>query len=262
MKLITAILLLFVVQFNLFAKQNLLDVLSTQDTSKNLDKSVLKVIDEHNFEIEEGFSVGLLNGQNGWTTFEQSLVAPVIGTGNASSGDQHIILIKDPALDEGALVGGFSPDLGALPADDTSIVSIDIYISNVGGASYGFIAQAPSEAMLTWRVEFNASGTINILDDEGAGLVFVNTKTDWQESTYFNFKVNTNPEANTIEYYLDDTLIYTSVAGVFAASPVEQTIVLANNFQRDREFADFDNLKIDTDVMDISDLIFKNDFEN
>lgn len=255
------IIILFLIMQNVvLAKQSSTDLVTNNNVYKEASNLIPFVVDDHDFEVSEGFTVGLLLGQNSWTIIATSVVAPVIATGNASSGDQHIHLINDPAVAAGTLVGGFSPYLGAQPLAETSVVSVDVFVSNSGGASYEIVAQAPSASQLTWRIKFNSDETIQILDVIGANLVLADSGATWPINTYFNIRVATNPIVNSIEYYLNDNLIYTSVAGIFAAQTIEQVVLLSNNDQLVDEFADFDNLKIDTTF--IEDLIFANGFES
>ncbi len=204
-------------------------------------------ISNHDFEIVEGFATGLLNGQNGWTTFAASAIMPVIDVTNPSSGGQHMHLDIDNAVAGGTLKGGFSPLLGPQSATEISDVSVDVFVSGGGGANYVIAAQAPSLSLLTWRLDIDWLGTITVLDDTGTGVGTVDTGVTWPVGTYFNIRVVSNPNTDEINYYMDGTLIYTSVGGHFGASTVEQVVLFDDNFQFG-ETGDFDNLKINTQI--------------
>ncbi len=203
-------------------------------------------VSNHDFEVSEGFATGVLSGQNGWTAFAASTVMPTVDAVNPSSGSQHMHLENDPASGGLTNIGGFSPLLAPQSATDSSRVSVDIFISNDGGSDYDVVAQAPSLGTLTWRVKFEWLGNINVVDDIGGGLAFIDTGIVWPIGTYFNLEVITDPVANSIEYYIDGNLIYTSVIGLIAAPNVEQVVLLNDNFQLAGETADFDNLQINT----------------
>ena len=86
----------------------------------------------------------------------------VAGTGprlrpqdNPAGGLQHLRIGNDPLVGAGTFTGAFSPNLGALPVGPSS-VSMDIAISNTGGADYDVIPQAPSQGFLTARVKFSS----------------------------------------------------------------------------------------------------------
>ena len=207
------------------------------------------LIDSYGFEAGEGFTPGFLGGQVGWTVFAASAVEPTIDTVNPAGGSQHMQLGQDPANGPGTLLGGFSPDLGPQDVTMRSSVSVDISIGATGGADYDIVPQAPSQMFLTARVNFNFMGNIFILDDVGAGLVFIDTGVAWPVATYFNLRIEIDPVNNTIDYYVDNVLIYSSVAGVYAGTQVEQVVILSDNFNAG-ESADFDNLVIDTAVVD------------
>lgn len=211
--------------------------------------NTIYTIDNYDFEAGEGFSPGLLDGQVGWTVFAASSVQPVIDTSDPSSGAQHVQIANDPNNGGGTLVGGFSPDLGAQPAGVENRVSVDVKITAGGGADYQVIGQAPSLGFLTWRVNLDWLGNIEVLDDTGGGLAFEDTGVPWPVNTYFNLQVITNPGGSPgIEYYLDGALIYSQVM-MLSADNVEQVIVLSDNWQSS-EVGNFDNLMIDTDYVE------------
>ncbi|MDX2132899.1 MAG: hypothetical protein SFY69_12685 [Planctomycetota bacterium] len=190
----------------------------------------------------ETFAPGPISGQNGWTTFAANGAAPVISSANPASGSQHLLLSAGPGS-TGSFNGAFSPDFGDF-SNDFSSVSVDVLISNTGDQDAAIIGQAPSQALLTWRALLNFQGNILVLDDVGAGLAFVDTGADWTPGQYFNFRVDTNPAADTINYYYNNSLIYSSVSGVFAATAVEQVILFGDNFFSSSSFTAYDNLTI------------------
>ncbi len=205
-------------------------------------------ISNHDFEVAEGFATGVLSGQNGWTAFAASTVMPTVAATNPSLGAQHMHLENDPANGGFTNIGGFSPDLGPQSTTEISEVSIDVFISAGGGSDYWVAAQAPSVGFLTWRVNFDWLGGITVLDDIGGGLAEIDTGVTWPVGTYFNILVVSNPVTDVIDYYLDGSLIYTSVAGHFGALGVEQVVIYNDNFQNAGDTAEFDNLKINTQL--------------
>jgi hypothetical protein len=82
-----------------------------------------------------------------------------------------------------------------------------------------------------------------VLDDLGAGLTFVDTGVDYIPGSYIPLQINVDPVANTIEYSYNVASIYSSVAGVFAGTLVEQLVILSDN-NNSGESADFDSLVI------------------
>lgn len=192
-----------------------------------------------------GFAPGYIGGQSGWTTFASSTAQAIVSAANPFAGAQHMRISKDPALANGALTGGFSPNQGP-QAPGAYDVSVMVNLSAVDGADYDVVPQAPSQGFLSARVKFNFAGPIYVLDDTGGGLAFINTGTDWtaDAGTYKELRIELDAGADTIDYYWGGSLIYSSVAGVFAGSSVEQVVLLSDNWQNPGENGNFDNLNV------------------
>lgn len=198
----------------------------------------------YGFETAEGYTVGPVAGQNGWTEFTAAPGAVRVSASNPATGSQHLRIVETAGF---TFNGAFSPDLGAQPAG-RYITSIDVALNDIDGADYQVIGQAPSQSFLSFRINFSYTGNIQILDDLGTGLAFVNVGT-WSASTsYTNLTVDLDFANNTIEYFYGGNLLYSSVAGVFAGTSVEQVIVLSDGFQsfaaNPNPTGDFDNLSI------------------
>lgn len=197
------------------------------------------------FESAEGFAPGYIGGQSGWTTFTSSTAEAHVDTANPFAGSQHMRISKDPALGSGSLTGGFSPDLGPL-LPSQSYLSVMLNISNVDGADYDVVPQAPSQSLLSARVKFSFTGDLLVLDDTGGGLAFTDTGFDWGPlaGSYMRLEVLLDNGANSIDYKINGSTVYSSVAGVFAGTTFEQAVLLSDNFQLLGESGDFDNLDI------------------
>jgi hypothetical protein len=216
------------------------------------------------FEPGEGFSPGFLGTQGGWSTFAASSAQPVINATGAISGSQDLQIAEDASIASGSNTGGFSPDLGPQDITKPSSMSLDVLITATGGADYDVAPQAPSQMFLSARVKFSFLGNIQILDDTGGGLGFEDTGISYPVNTPFNLRIDLDPVANSLTYYINDTLIYTSVAGVFAATQMEQIVVLSDNFHLG-EVGQFDNLAVNTDASGVpfvppTELPFLSDF--
>jgi hypothetical protein len=197
------------------------------------------------FEAADGFAPGYISGQSGWGAFAASTTQGRIDTGNPFAGSQHLRIAKDAAIGTGINTGAFSPNQGAQPAGSYD-VSVMMNLSATGGADYDVVPQAPSQALLSARVKFNFQGPIFILDDTGGGLAFVNTGTNWtaDAGTYKELRIEMDANADTIDYYWGGSLIYSSVAGVFAGTSIEQVVLISDNFHNPGETGDFDNLSV------------------
>lgn len=191
----------------------------------------------------EDLSLGPISGQAGWGVFTANPDAPAVSDANPNAGNQHLRISQGVGA-ANSLNGAFSPNLGTF-ASGPSVVSVDVSMNTIGGADAQIIAQAPSQGSLSWRVIFSFTGGISVLDDTGSGLAFIDTGATWVENEYANLTVSMDPDANTIDYSYDGNLIYSSAAGVFAGTGVEQVILASDNFYNDdTESISYDNLSV------------------
>lgn len=193
------------------------------------------------FETAEGFTANMPCQQNGWTNFTASQTQGHISTLHPASGSQHIRISYDPAVARNTSTGCFSPNLGPQPATE-QVAQADIAISDIGGADYDFVIQSPSQGLITARVKFYYLGDIWVMDDDGAsGVEFVDTGANWTVGPYQEIRIEVNPGTNTITYYYNANLIYTS--SLFAGSSIEQVIWMSDNWHMG-DVGDFDSVSI------------------
>lgn len=188
------------------------------------------------FEAADTFAPGFCAGQNGWTAFVASTVEGHIDTANPAGGTQHLRVSSDPANATGTLTGCFSPDLGALPADNIYTTSVDVAITNANGADYGVVLQSPNQGFITARVNFRFTGPIQVFE----GGDFVDTGATWTPGAYRNLTIVVNSTAGTIAYSYDGVLIHTGP--LVGGTTVEQVVLFSDNWQVTDEHGDFDNL--------------------
>jgi len=190
------------------------------------------------------FAVGVLEPQGGWSTSGVSLPWASVSTANPAAGTQHQRQVRDTTVGAGTARLSFGPASGAV-GFGPSTTSFDFAISNLGGADTDAIGQAPSQAFLSWRINFSYLGPISVLDDIGLGLQFIDTGAVFTPGlAYSNMRVEMDPGADTLRYFLNNALIYTGVAGVFAGTSVEQFVTRNDNFQLTGETFDLDNVSI------------------
>ena len=141
--------------------------------------------------------------------------------------------------------GAFSPNWGA-QAPGRYITSVMFASNDPGGADNMFVGQAPSQGFLSWRIHLDWQGRVMVLDNLGPGLAFHDTGHTWAaDGQYREIKVDFDGNANSIKYYYDGALVWTSVAGVFAGTSVEQVILFGDNFHTaGTGWSDWDNLSI------------------
>lgn len=192
------------------------------------------------------FVVGPLEPQNGYTASGTNSPWVTVAATNPAAGVQHMHMIADVTQGPGVNRVALTP-LVPVAANSPSTTTQMIYITNDQGADYDFIGQAPSQALVAWRVKFSwtdaaggGPGTIFVLDDVG-GLQFVDTGVTWDQGVYRELKVQFDPANSQIRYYYDGNLIYTGVT-IYAANTVEQVVWVHDNFQLAGESADVDGL--------------------
>lgn len=204
------------------------------------------------------FAVGSLEPQGNWLSSGVNLPWQTVSTANPAAGTQHVRTIFDTTAAAGVLRSVRTTGTGALPIGPSS-VSLDFRISHNNGADYDIIGQAPTQGFLTWRVKLYfgdldgdfASGEILVLDDAdgpgpGTGFAYFSTGIEYTPGVYANLRVEANPGADTLLYFLNNALIYTSSVGVFAGTTIEQFVFLHDNFQNTTvgESGDIDNVTI------------------
>ncbi|MCH8166038.1 MAG: hypothetical protein IH889_10565 [Planctomycetes bacterium] len=197
------------------------------------------------FEPAEGFAPGFIDGQVGWRAFAAGIAEAHVETVNPATGVQHLQIANDPGNPSGTTTGAFSPNLGN--CDDTTFttVLVDVNISALGGADYDVVPQAPTQGLLTTRVVFSNTGDILVLDDIGAGLVFVDTGADWIPGQYVTLRIVVSSSgAGLLRYfYPSNTFIYNGVGGLIAGTSVEELVILSDNANVG-DVGDFDNVSI------------------
>ena len=203
------------------------------------------------FESSQGFSPGPLNAQGGWTTFNATPAQPVVSSAHAHEGTQHLRLTDSPAVPDSTLSGGFSPVIG-VAGGQRSATSVWISINNVtpgpnGGADYDIVGQeSVTSGQISFRVKFQFSGDVVIADDTNhdGTLEFVDSGANWTPNAYLNLRVFHNPADDQIAYFLNNSLIYQSVDGIFAGDDVSQLVLMSDNFFAPGESGDYDDLAV------------------
>jgi hypothetical protein len=203
------------------------------------------------FEIAQGFNLAPLNGQGGWTSFNLTQAQPQVSSAHPQHGQQHLRLTDTTSVANNTLSGGFSPIIG-VSGGQRSASSVWLSINNVtpganGGADYDIVGQeSVTGGQISYRVKFQFSGDVVIADDinHDGQLEFVDSGANWSPNTYHNLRVFHNPANDQIAYFLDRSLIYQSVDGIFAGDDVSQVVLMSDNFFQPGESGDYDNLAV------------------
>lgn len=199
------------------------------------------------FESGEGYTVGSITGQNGWTTFTNASVpthalSPAVSNANAAGGSQHLRLTDNTASANGSNNGAFSP-VFTPGVNDVYTVSVDTYFNSVQGADYYVTAQDTTAGFVNFRVNFDWQGNIWILDNPGTGLAYQDTGVAWANNAYKNLTIVHDITGNSLKYFYDGAEIYSS-ASFTAVTQINQVVIYGDNWENAGEYADFDNLSV------------------
>ncbi|MBV6881082.1 T9SS type A sorting domain-containing protein [Epilithonimonas ginsengisoli] len=205
------------------------------------------------FESSEGYTLGDINGQNGWTVTESSdgpLTNQIVTNERASSGtyafkNAHVAQFGDQWFPIFGIEKSFSP---ALDYKNTTI-SYDFYSSDQNGSDFEFALyheNLEDEVFdIVTAVGFENRGNIYIYPDLNLGGYTITTA-KWQVNRWYNLKIEFT-EAN-IKYYLDNNLIL-SVANNSKVN-LDGMNFLHNNFGGD---AYYDNIIVNDEVLAVND---------
>jgi len=167
------------------------------------------------FETAEGYTLGTLNGQNGWI---------VTDYGNAAAPNAINVVVSDE-LGTNAIKfpSTTSEDFGDIHASKmitpgTNVFSITQKVYAAGrdvdfGSDIvvGTSAMVNGELALTSGIDFALDGTIYLLSSYTAGDNVYHFDTDAETSydadTWYTVKLTINISANTVEYFINDVSI-------------------------------------------------------
>ncbi len=197
------------------------------------------------FESSEGFTLGDINGQNGWT---------VTGDGNGgfianqevsdemySDGMYSFKIAYDDAFgaQSSTIMGGFYTFDAAVPHES---ITFDVYIDDVEGSDYNFSTANVEAEYFVSSVHFVYDGTVGIRDETGA-LVLA-TGASWTSGTWHSVKIEVVD--GDIVYSIDDTVIYQATASANQLGDIDHIRFNHDNYG-DEGFAYIDNIKINED---------------
>ncbi len=158
------------------------------------------------FESSEGYSLGDIYTQNGWTVTGDGdggyVTNQVISDEMATDGTYSLKIDNEPAFpgQQSPVVGAFYNYTSPIPYLN-STYSADIYISELGGANFRFGTVNITEGFFTAILEFDWQGSIWVLDGDS----FVETIT-WSDMTWYNIRIEIL--AATVKYYVNDVEIH------------------------------------------------------
>ena len=201
------------------------------------------------FEASEGFTLGDINGQNGWVVTGDGAGGFIsnqnVTSDLASEGTQALKIAVDSNFDTQS-----NPVMGAFynystPVEfETAVISFDIYIVDEidNSSDYRFGTVNLTAGYFTTILHFSYDGEVLALSDE----VFTITDFTWAPETWYNVRVETT--ASDVSYYIDDVLIHQGVQINNQLNDIEQVRFVHDNWSGVDGYAIIDNFKTNDEV--------------
>lgn len=172
----------------------------------------------YSFETSEGYTVGNIDGQLGWTTTGTGAGNPnvanqlIVSTDHVGAGSNSLKITKEAAFppQANAIVGAFKA-IGSSVIYNDFVLSFDIKFSEQtpGSSDFEFqtIGAGPTGGVYVIRMAFDPDGTIYAAQTTGASSTFATTTGTWTPNTWFRVKIV--GAATGISYFINGTQIYT-----------------------------------------------------
>ncbi len=191
------------------------------------------------FESTEGFTLGEINGQNGWVT--NPTYSPFVNIVDTQStdGSNALYFQDDPngPIPNNGITGAVSP---AINFNDVTF-TVDLFLeSGANPSEFDVILQSVASNAVTSRVVF-FDGDILVIDAV-PDLQFVNAGT-YSSDLWFELKVEHDFVNGTIEYSIDNTVIYTG--NLVNGTNIDQ-LLLFSSFNQTGVYVDNVNFTIPT----------------
>lgn len=172
----------------------------------------------YSFEASEGYTVGNVDGQMGWTTTGTGTGMPnvanqlIVSTDHVGVGTNSLKITKESAFPPQA-----NPIVGAFKAIGTPVtytnftLSFDIKFSEQtpGSSDFEFqtVGAGPTGGVYVIRMAFDPDGAIYAAQTTGTSSTFATTTGTWTPNTWFRVKIV--GAATGISYFINGTQIYT-----------------------------------------------------
>ncbi|MCC2590138.1 T9SS type A sorting domain-containing protein [Chryseobacterium sp. MFBS3-17] len=168
------------------------------------------------FESAEGYTVGNVDGQQGWTTTSTGAGSPnianqTISTEDFVSGSQSLKITKEAAFpgQTNPIVGAFKQIGSSIPYNNF-VLSFDIKITEqtANSSLYEFqtVGAGPTGGVYVIRLRFSESGAILAAQTVGTTSSFATTTGTWAPNTWYRVKIEGT--ANGLTYYLNGAQIF------------------------------------------------------
>ncbi len=201
------------------------------------------------FEVSEGYSLGDINGQNGWVVTGDGaggfVSNQVVTADLATAGTQSLKVDVDPAFggQSNPIIGGFYNYMTPIPYNP-SVFSFDVNISeqNTNSSDYIFGLVNLTAGVYVTYIRFSFNGNILVLARDGSNTVIQpDTNADWAPGVTYNVRIEI--AGNTETFFIDNAQIYTGT--LVSAADIEQARFIHDNFGG---FAIMDNFRTNNEA--------------
>ena len=171
------------------------------------------------FESSEGFTLGNINGQNGWvtTSYTETEGGPTLYVANQvisnalfSQGSQSLKIDEETDFSgqSNAIMGAFYDF--ATPLNSTHYsVSADFNASALQGSNFQLGIAGTANYVALFQFDYQGGFIATTVGAQGPAFAAVPNKT-WTANTWYNLKIEIN--GTEAKYYIDNALAYTGVA--------------------------------------------------
>ncbi|UQB70183.1 T9SS type A sorting domain-containing protein [Epilithonimonas zeae] len=149
------------------------------------------------FEASEGYNVGSVDGQKDWTASSSYFKV----SNNRATDGTSSLYIEDDASEE------WSNAYTTIPNYSKTEVSADVYLdgfdSDYAVGLYTEDGDVVADFWLTYQ-------SWNFVVYDPAQETYVETDLEWDSTTWYNFKTVIDKANNTLEYYVNGNVIYST----------------------------------------------------
>src|SRR5690554_221364 len=193
------------------------------------------------FESSEGFSIGDINGQNGWTVTGDGtggfISNQTISSSMASQGTQSLKIDQDANFggQQSLVMGAFYNFASTISR--SSDLSADVNVSELNGADFMMAIAGDTNFISQFITRY--TGDVQVVDyDTSNNLVYVTVPgLSWTPNTWYNVKMEVN--GTDVTYYVDNNLVYTGET--ISAEPFEHMRFVHDNYGG---YAHIDNIVV------------------
>lgn len=195
--------------------------------------------------FEPPYTPGPIAGQHGWLHSSFEPAGAFISDANPFSGAQHLRFGPSPDRAQQNLVSPLL--LPPLPADSSTTFRFCIHQPDPPHASDFMLSALGPGGTTAWLVWFEAGGALRVSDalNDGGGIDTALAADPWTPDRYLTIRVDMQPHAGLIAYFLDDRPIHTGRL-LQADSPARLEIIRPAPLPGwpDDDFMDLDDLSV------------------